>query len=77
MFRNMLEYNCEADKDAGSRMRVMTMAASPRRHILVEALLNITYFLGFVLVLHSLGLYSDCLPGPRYICSTEGCPTIC
>ena len=55
----------------------MTMAASPRRHILVEALLNITYFLGFVLVLHSLGLYSDCLSGPHYISSSEGCPTIC
>jgi len=39
----------------------MTMAASPRRHILVEALLNITYFLGFVLVLHSLGLLSNYL----------------
>ena len=30
---------------------------SPRRHILLEAALNIGYFLGFVLTLHSLGLY--------------------
>ena len=29
----------------------------PRRHILVEAILNILYFLGFVLSLHLLGLY--------------------
>ena len=34
----------------------------PRRHILLEAVLNISYFLGFVLVLHCLGLFVDFLP---------------
>ena len=34
----------------------------PRRHILVEAVLNISYFLGFVLVLHGLGLFVYFLP---------------
>ena len=34
----------------------------PRRHILLEAVLNISYFLGFVLVLHGLGLFVYFLP---------------
>merc|ERR1711874_831275 len=33
----------------------------PRRHILLEAVLNISYFLGFVLVLHCLGLLANFL----------------
>ena len=40
----------------------LTEKKYPRRHILVEAVLNISYFLGFVLVLHSLGLFVYFLP---------------
>ena len=38
-------------------MGEMKEPMAPRRHILVDAVVNIFYFIGYVLVLHVIGMY--------------------